>query len=94
MPTRDLDPNDLAHREDWEGNDANFECPPCGKVYPVSGFLHQALGSVPVAVDQRPGFPRAKRREGGRVSSGREQIWKGVRMRRFCRTEAKGGADG
>jgi predicted RNA-binding Zn-ribbon protein involved in translation (DUF1610 family) len=26
---------------DWEGNNAAFTCPPCGKVYIVSGMMHR-----------------------------------------------------
>lgn len=28
------------HEFDWEGNNAAITCPPCGKVYVVSGILH------------------------------------------------------
>lgn len=37
MPRRELDPNNLGHDEDWEGNNAAFRCPRCGKVFIVSG---------------------------------------------------------
>lgn len=36
MPTRNLDPNDLAPDEDWLGNNAAFRCPLCHKVFIVS----------------------------------------------------------
>ena len=36
MPTRNLDPNNLADNEDWVGNDAAFCCPLCQKVFIVS----------------------------------------------------------
>ena len=39
MPKRDLDPNHLGQDDDWEGNNAAFKCPHCGKVYIVSGSL-------------------------------------------------------
>jgi predicted RNA-binding Zn-ribbon protein involved in translation (DUF1610 family) len=37
MPTKVLDPNNLGIDEDWEGNNAAFRCPHCGKVFIVSG---------------------------------------------------------
>jgi hypothetical protein len=36
-----LDQNDLGLDEDWCGNNASFKCPICGKVFIVSGMLHQ-----------------------------------------------------
>jgi predicted RNA-binding Zn-ribbon protein involved in translation (DUF1610 family) len=36
MPIRRLDPNKLGNDEDWEGNNAAFRCPACGKVFIVS----------------------------------------------------------
>lgn len=36
MPVRKLDPLGLGKDEDWEGNNAAFRCPPCGKVFLVS----------------------------------------------------------
>ena len=39
MPIRQLDPDRTKHSldEDWEGNNAAFRCPHCGKVFIVSG---------------------------------------------------------
>jgi len=37
MPSKNLDPNNLGQDEDWEGNNAAFKCPHCGKVFIVSG---------------------------------------------------------
>ncbi len=36
MRTRNLNPEDLGHNEDWEGNNVAFTCPLCGKVFLVS----------------------------------------------------------
>ena len=36
MPSRNLDPNNLPHDEDWEGNNAAFKCPSCEEVFIVS----------------------------------------------------------
>ena len=32
MPIKELDPHRLGMDEDWEGNNAAFRCPICGKV--------------------------------------------------------------
>ena len=37
MPIKQLDPENLDHDENWEGNNAAFRCPHCGKVFIVSG---------------------------------------------------------
>ncbi len=37
MPIKQLDAENLGHDEDWEGNNAAFRCPHCGKVFIVSG---------------------------------------------------------
>jgi predicted RNA-binding Zn-ribbon protein involved in translation (DUF1610 family) len=36
MPSRNLDPDKLAHNEDWEGDNIAISCPSCGKVFIVS----------------------------------------------------------
>lgn len=36
MTTRELDPYNLAHDEDWEGHCVAVTCPACGKVYVVT----------------------------------------------------------
>ncbi len=41
MARRELDPDSLARDEDWEGNNAAFTCPGCGKVFLVSKRLHK-----------------------------------------------------
>jgi hypothetical protein len=47
MKTKELDPQNLGQKEDWFGNNAAFECPVCGKVYVVSGFLNKGERSCP-----------------------------------------------
>jgi len=48
MPVKYLDPNNLGHGEDWEGNNAAFTCPHCGKVFIVSGTrVHNGERSCP-----------------------------------------------
>ena len=39
MKIKELEPQKLGHKEDWLGNNAALECPVCGKVYIVSGFI-------------------------------------------------------
>ena len=48
MPTRQLDPHNLCHHEDWEGNNVAFMCPCCGKVFIVSASrVHRGLRKCP-----------------------------------------------
>jgi len=48
MERRELDPNHLADDEDWEGNNAAFRCPLCGKVFIVSGSrVHGGVRACP-----------------------------------------------
>jgi hypothetical protein len=67
MPVRTIDPN--RREEDWEGNNLALTCPLCGKVFVVSGFLHEG--------GQR-NCPRCNlsigRITGGRVGGGQAEI--------------------
>lgn len=48
MPIRQLDANNLGHDEDWEGNNAAFKCPVCGKVYLVNSTrMHHEVRDCP-----------------------------------------------
>src|SRR3990167_2858816 len=47
MLVRPLDPDNLAHDEDWEGNNAAFTCPLCGKVFIVSGLINDGERECP-----------------------------------------------
>ena len=47
MPRRELNPKALQDNEDWEGNNAAFLCPWCGKAFLVSGLLHKAGRECP-----------------------------------------------
>ena len=40
MAVRNIDPDIQARDEDWEGNNAAFSCPVCGKVFIVSSHMH------------------------------------------------------
>ena len=47
MPTKQLNPSNLGRDEDWEGNNAAFKCPHCGKVFIVSGEIHNGKRDCP-----------------------------------------------
>ena len=47
MPTKELDPHNLGHDEDWEGNNAAFKCPHCNKIFIVSGGIHNGERDCP-----------------------------------------------
>jgi len=64
---RELDPNGTARDEDWQGNNAAFSCPVCGKVFIVSGHLHGSR-SCPSCKKSRGHV------EGGRQTGGRAWI--------------------
>ena len=49
MAFKKLDPNNLELEEDWEGNNAAFRCPHCGKVFIVSGTrIHNGSRTCPL----------------------------------------------
>jgi hypothetical protein len=70
MPTRDVssDPDNHAPNEDWEGNNVAFTCPVCGKVFIVSGAIHNGVRECP-SCGKSTGHV-----EGGRKSDGRAWI--------------------
>ena len=47
MPIKKLDPLNISLDEDWEGNNAAFTCPCCGKVFIVSGTIHKGVRKCP-----------------------------------------------
>ena len=64
MDFKPLDPLNLALDEDWEGNNAAFTCPICGKVFIVSARFHKGGRSC-------PGCGKSKGRcNGGKKSGG------------------------
>ena len=71
MPMRDLSPTSLAMDEDWEGNNAAFTCPHCGKVFIVSGSrVHRGKRACPNC-GRSTGILSLK---GGRKSGGRARL--------------------
>jgi len=49
VANRSIDRNAIRQDEDWEGNNAAFTCPACGKVFIVSAILHQGRRACPNA---------------------------------------------
>jgi len=48
MQVKQLDPAHLAQGEDWQGDNAAFTCPHCGKVLIVSGSrVHRGKRACP-----------------------------------------------
>ena len=72
MPRRDLsnDQSEHAAGEDWEGNNAAFACPVCGKVFIVSGAsnIHSGIRPCPSCGKSTAHV------DGGRKSGGRAWI--------------------
>jgi Zn finger protein HypA/HybF involved in hydrogenase expression len=66
MDRRELDPNSLARDEDWEGNNAAFTCPKCGKVFLVSAQLHKGGRECPGCRGSR-GYVVGGKQKGGKA---------------------------
>jgi len=47
MAVRSIDPLHIAHDEDWEGDNAAFSCPICGKVFIVIAHAHGGKRDCP-----------------------------------------------
>lgn len=68
MPERTLDPNDLGQSEDWEGNNAAFTCPLCGKVFIVSKLIHPKGRICPnLSCGKSKGWIGGGRKSGGQA---------------------------
>jgi predicted RNA-binding Zn-ribbon protein involved in translation (DUF1610 family) len=73
MAVRSIDPDVQARDEDWEGNNAAFSCPVCGKVFLVSAspLMHNGSRECPNC-HRSTGYV-----EGGRKGGGSARIeWK------------------
>ena len=66
MNRLDLNPNHLAHHEDWEGEHAAFTCPGCGKVFIVCGSIHEGRRPCPNC-GESTGHVQGKRQDGGKA---------------------------
>jgi rubrerythrin len=51
VAVRNIDKDYMARDEDWDGNNAAFSCPCCGKVFLVSGYMHEGKRVCPVCQD-------------------------------------------
>lgn len=67
MAKRNLDRHAMTIDEDWEGNNAAFKCPRCGKVFIVSGQLHPKGRPCPEC-GQSKGYVKGGRKKGGKAS--------------------------
>jgi predicted RNA-binding Zn-ribbon protein involved in translation (DUF1610 family) len=66
MAVRHIDPVDIARDEDWEGNNAAFSCPVCGKVFLVSGSPTMHNGSRKCPNCQKSiGYVKGGKKRGG-----------------------------
>ena len=68
MPTKVLDPNNLGMDQDWEGNNAAFRCPQCGKVFIVSAHIHSGTRKCP-SCGKSTGHCNIKGRKSGGAAS-------------------------
>lgn len=67
MKTRELNPKELAHTEDWEGNNIAVTCPQCEKVFIVSGFFHGGERACPNC-GRSKGFVSGGKESGGKAN--------------------------
>jgi predicted RNA-binding Zn-ribbon protein involved in translation (DUF1610 family) len=75
MPVGKLDPNNLALTEDWEGNNAAFTCPGCGKVFIVSDTRMHVGPNGETGYRECPNCKKSVGRvKGGRKSGGTASI--------------------
>ncbi len=64
MARRDIDPDRPARDEDWQGNNAAFACPVCGRVFVVSELLHREGRNCPEC-GRSKGTVKGGRQSGG-----------------------------
>lgn len=64
---KELDPKTTTRSEDWEGNNAAFTCPLCGKVFIVSGRIHRGKRKCPDC-GESTGVVVGGKKTGGRAS--------------------------
>ncbi len=75
MPIRNLDPNNLGHSEDWEGNNVALSCPACKKVFIVSDTRMHVGPDGTKGYRKCPGCGKSVGRvKGGRKSGGSASI--------------------
>jgi hypothetical protein len=64
MAVRNIDKDHQARDEDWDGNNAAFSCPVCGKVFLVSGHMHDGKRDCPGCKKSTGYVVRGKKSEG------------------------------
>ena len=47
MGVKTINPDEIPHDTDWEGNNAAFTCPMCQKVFIVSAQIHSGSRECP-----------------------------------------------
>jgi hypothetical protein len=67
MEKRDLDSKQLLNEEDWQGNNAAFTCPHCGKVFIVSQMIHHGQRQCPECSKSK-GYVNGGKESGGAAS--------------------------
>ena len=67
MAIRNLDPENIQKDEDWQGNNASFTCPVCGKVFIVSGIIHRGERDCPQC-GRSKGKVKGGKKSGGTAS--------------------------
>ena len=68
MPVKHLDPNNLGPDEDWEGNNAAFLCPHCGRVFIVSALIHNGERDCPDCGQSTDRCDKKGKGSGGKAS--------------------------
>ena len=78
MPVKHLKSDALGQDEDWEGDNAAFRCPPCGKVFIVSDTRMHVGPQNEKGYRKCPGCENSIGRvSGGRKSGGSASIERG-----------------
>lgn len=68
MKTKQLNPQQLGSKEDWEGNNIAFACPLCETVYIVSEQIHSGERKCPACGKSR-GLVTGGRKQSGSTAS-------------------------
>lgn len=66
MTKHEIDAQGMALYEDWEGNNAAFTCPKCGKVFVVSNHIHKNGRACPKC-EKAKGFVVGGKKKGGQA---------------------------
>jgi hypothetical protein len=90
MKTKQLNPQQLGSKEDWEGNNIAFACPLCETVYIVSEQIHGGERKCPACGKSR-GLVKGGRKQSGSTAS---IVWEDAPVfvlgRKYSREEISG----